>query len=151
MLILDKIMIRNVLIVCVGNICRSPVAEGLLRARLSPVVYVSSAGLGALIDHPASPISQEFMRGHGFDISSHRARQISSEIVFASDLILTMTMDQEQDIVRAFSAAKGRVHRLGKWGGFDVPDPFQRPQIIYEQAFSLIEQGVDEWCKKLWN
>jgi protein-tyrosine phosphatase len=147
-------VIDHILIVCVGNICRSPVAEGLFKARLAnivPAVSISSAGLGALVDRPASAISQELMRANGLDISAHRARQISSAIVFKAELILTMTTDQEQEIARLFPATKGRIHRLGKWGGFDVPDPFQRPKVIYEQAFALMEQGVDEWCKKLWN
>ncbi len=146
-------MIQSVLMVCIGNICRSPMAEALLIDRFNKnalMVSVHSAGIGALVSHEASHLSQELMTELGFDITAHRARQMTSEIAFGSELILTMTLDQQQQIEQQFPSTKGRVHRLGKWGGFDVPDPFQRPRVIYEQALALIEQGVDEWYRTLW-
>jgi protein-tyrosine phosphatase len=113
-------------------------------------VSVSSAGLGALVDKPADPLAQELMTQRGIDISTHRARQISSEIIFSSELILTMTSDQQEQVEFQYAGTRGRVHRLGKWDSYDVPDPYQRPRQIFEQALVLIEQGVDEWYRKLW-
>jgi len=147
-------MIQNILVVCIGNICRSPIGEALLALKLKethPAVVVSSAGTGALVGHPADPTSQLLMKARNIDISSHRARQTTSEILFASDLILTMTADQQNQIQQQYPSTCGRVHRLGKWGGFDVPDPFRRPDVIFEQALVMIDQGVDEWFGKLWN
>ena len=144
-------MIGNILIVCIGNICRSPIAQALFAERLANrSVVVHSAGLGALVNAPADPISQELLLAHNIDISSHRARQITSEIAYASDLILTMSTEQQQQVESKFPSLRGRVHRIGKWGEFDVPDPFKRPKEIFEQAFHLIEQGVDEWYRTLW-
>ena len=114
-------------------------------------VLVHSAGLGALVNYPADPISQELMLSRGIDISQHRARQLTQEMAFASDLILTMSTEQQQQVEHQYPSLRGRVHRIGKWGGFDVPDPFKRPKEIFEQAFYLIEQGVDEWHRILWN
>ena len=70
-------MIRHVLVVCVGNICRSPMAEALLRRELrgQEGFTVDSAGLGALVGHPASEYSVELMAEIGEDISGHRARE----------------------------------------------------------------------------
>ena len=147
-------MIQNVLIICVGNICRSPMGEALLASKLQrshPDAVVHSAGLGALVGIPADPVAYTFMKARNIDISAHRARQTSSEILFASDLILTMTTDQQQQLEQQYPGTRGRVHRLGKWGSYDVPDPFQRPEAIFEQALMLIDQGVDEWYRKLWN
>ena len=147
-------MLQQVLVLCVGNICRSPIAEALFASRFkqsSHDVKVASAGLGALVDHPADKIAQELMIERGLDISEHRARQISSDIIFASDLILTMSSDQQKQVETIYPSTCGRVHRLGKWGRYDVPDPFQRPKLVFEQVLTLIEEGVDEWYRKLWN
>ena len=146
-------MISSILVICIGNICRSPIGEAMFKNRLAhiiPTVDVSSAGLGAMVGHNADPISQELMLAKGIDISEHKARQITSEIAFASDLILTMSTEQQQQVESKFPSLRGRVHRIGKWGEFDVPDPFKRPKEIFEQAFYLIEQGVDEWYRTLW-
>lgn len=145
-------MIENILVVCTGNICRSPICEIILRSRflnMSPQVTIHSAGLRALVDYPADPMAQELMKERGFDLSLHRARQLVAEIAFSADLILVMNREQQQQTEQQYPGTKGRVHRVGKWGRFDVPDPFLRPKIIFEQAFLLIEQGVNEWCQKL--
>ena len=147
-------MIQSVLVVCIGNICRSPIGEALLASLLRekhPNIVVSSAGLAAMSGHPADPISVKLLHAKHMDISHHRARQATSEIIFDSDLILTTTLDQKEQIEKQYPGARGRVHRLGHWGGFDIPDPYKRPEAIFEQAFLMIEQGVDEWYRTLWN
>jgi protein-tyrosine phosphatase len=144
-------MDNKILIVCIGNICRSPIAERLFIEKFrenGKTPQISSAGLGALVDNPADAISQELMLTRGFDISKHKARQLTPELVFASDIIITMTTDQTKEVEKLYPGAKGRVYRIGHWGGFDVVDPYKRPKAIFEQAFALIEQGVDEWYKR---
>ncbi|TAL66421.1 MAG: low molecular weight phosphotyrosine protein phosphatase [Legionella sp.] len=146
-------MIEKLLIICVGNICRSPMAEALFAEKLkqtSPDVSVSSAGLGALVNHSADPFAQDLMRARGLDISFHRARQATQEIYFNADLILTMSTGQQEEIESKFPSARGRVQRLGKWGEYDIVDPYKRPKAIFEQALQLIDQGVNDWYKKLW-
>ena len=86
-------MIQSLLTVCIGNICRSPIAEGLFRHYAEENgldMQVSSAGLGALVNHPADPFSVELMDEIGIDITQHRARQITPQIVAESELIITM-------------------------------------------------------------
>lgn len=144
-------MNNKILIVCIGNICRSPIAERLFIEKFranGKTSQISSAGLGALVDHPADAISQELMLNRGFDISKHRARQLTQELVFDSDIIMTMTTDQTKEVEKIFPGVKGRVYRIGHWDSFDVVDPYKRPKVIFEQAFALIEQGVDEWFKR---
>lgn len=147
-------MISNVLVLCVGNICRSPMGEILFSDKLARIgisVQVSSAGLGALVEYPADPLVQAIMLERGLDISQHRARQVTNQMLFDSDIIFTMSTGQQEQIEGSLPSIRGRVHRLGKWGGYDIPDPFQRPREAFEQALLLIEQGVEDWCGKLWN
>ncbi len=127
-------------------------AEALLRKELAADgdgYEVRSAGLGALVGHPADEIAQELMRRMGIDISDHRARQLDSELVHWADLILVMETSQKKALEADEPSARGRVYRLGEWGDFDVPDPYRRPEEAFQQALTLISQGVSEWIPKL--
>lgn len=146
-------MMQSILVLCVGNICRSPVGEVLFADRFAQQslnVSVQSAGLAALIDSPAHPIMQELMQVRGLNLSQHSARQLDQAFVYDAELILTMSKDQTKQVESQFPNARGRVYRLGEWGGYDIPDPFQRPRVIFDQSVALIEQGVDDWYKKFW-
>ena len=131
-------MIKHVLIVCIGNICRSPIAEALFAPRVQKAsldTVICSAGLAALVDKPADPVGQALMLARGLDISGHRARQISLDMLFGSDLILTMTTDQQKQVELNYPSTCGREHRIGKWGCFDVPDPFQRQSLFLSKLW----------------
>ena len=143
-------MFKNVLFVCTGNICRSPMAEFILKSRLNDdSIQVHSAGTHALISHPADRIVVELMKTKGIDVSSHRARQFSIELAHDSDLILTMTADQQKYIEKYYPSSCGKVHRVGKWNEFDVMDPYKRPLIVFEQVYALLMQGIDDWYRML--
>jgi protein-tyrosine phosphatase len=120
-------------------------------AKVAPEVSVSSAGIAALVNLPADNMAQELMHERGHDLSRHRARQATSQILLEADLILTMETRHQQKIEDMLPSVRGRVHRLGKWSGFDITDPYQRPRFAFEQALALIEQGVQDWQRKLWN
>lgn len=147
-------MINHVLMICTGNICRSPMAQALLVRRLSSrnlATKVESAGLHALVGHPADPLALDLMRERGLDLSKHRARQVSKDLLRASDLILTMEADQQRETESIDSTLRGRVHRLGKVGRFDVPDPYVRGRAAFEQALALIERGLNELEPVFWS
>jgi len=84
----------SILMVCTGNICRSPMAEGLLRQRLpddlKPLVDVRSAGTHGLHGNHAEPLAVKAAAAHGADISGHRARILDAPMVRSTDLILAM-------------------------------------------------------------
>jgi protein-tyrosine phosphatase len=145
-------MLDRVLMICPGNICRSPMAEGLLRERFARRGRgtVASAGLFALVGRPAEPHAVEALARRGIDISGHRARQLTPELLADFDVVLVMETAQQQHLERLSPATRGRVHRIGRTGGYDVADPFRRPAEAYERALDLIERGLDDLEPVLW-
>ena len=143
-------MFKNVMMVCVGNICRSPIAEVLLQDQ-QPQLNVFSSGIGALVGKPADPKSIELMSDKGIDLTKHRAQQISSVLVSASDLILTMEKGHIDAIQAKFPEARGKVHLIGKWNdNQEIPDPYKKDKTAFISAAALIENGIEAWQKKLW-
>ena len=144
-------MIRHVLVVCVGNICRSPMAEALLRKGLGPdaEITVSSAGIGALVGFPAAEHAVELMHEGGLDIFDHRARQLNADLIAAADLILVMESRHKRAIDAIDSTARGKVQRLCEWRDQDIDDPYQQSREAFEGALALIRQGVNDWLTRL--
>ena len=146
-------LFKNILIVCIGNICRSPMAEGLLKQALTASgkddCMVSSAGLGALIGHPPDAKACQLMMEKDIDISSHRARQLNRDMIRKADIILVMETSHKSAIEEIEPCAKGKVFRLGNWGNYDIPDPYQKNLSAFVISFNLIERGISEWLKKL--
>ena len=143
-------MFKSILVVCIGNICRSPMAEALLRSRAPEGVVLSSAGIGALVGKPADPNALKLMEERGIDISEHRGRQLTPQIIQDADLILVMEKGH-QDAVHSISpTARGKVHIICKWDDIDVPDPYRKSPEYFEHILEMIEKGVDQWSSKLW-
>ena len=144
-------MIRHILVVCVGNICRSPMAEALLQRELrgQDGFTVESAGLGALVGHPASEHSVALMDELDLDISGHRARQIHPDMVSAADLVLVMEGGHRRAIDDADPTARGKVYRLGEWQDRDIKDPYRKERDAYEAALRDIQAGVASWVEKI--
>ena len=141
-------MIRRVLVVCIGNICRSPMAEGLIRQAV-PEVQISSAGMSALVGHGADPIAVQIMAGIGVDISAHRARMLTEAITRDADLILVMDEQQKQQLASQYPYARGKVFKLGEAARQDIPDPYRQDTEVFRTVFSMIENGVTEWVKRI--
>lgn len=145
-------MFESVLFVCVGNICRSPMAEGLLRSRLggSRALHVESAGLAALEGREADPTAVALLRERGIDISGHRARQLTPELLARFQLVLVMEDSHRRKIESLAPAARGRVHRVGKFGEYDIADPYQKPRHAFETALAMIDRGLDDFTGAFW-
>jgi protein-tyrosine phosphatase len=148
-------MFNSILMVCVGNICRSPMAEALLIDRLSggkhANIKIASAGVGALVEHEADATAKELMTEKNIDVSMHRARQLNTELICEYDLILVMEKGHINAVHNIAPSSKGKVHLLGKWSDFEISDPYMQPRREFEVALELIERGVDEWAEKIFS
>ena len=142
---------QNVLVVCVGNICRSPVAEAMLKARL-PDISVASAGLAAAVGRPADPVAQEIATAHGLDLSAHRAQQISRWMCANAELILVMERRHQDELEQRYPTARGKIRCLGDQGAgqtLEVSDPYKRPRWAFEAAHDAIASGVETWARRI--
>lgn len=142
---------RTILVVCVGNICRSPLAEHLLRAQL-PDMTIWSAGLAAPVGKPPDPLAQEIAAEHGLDLSGHQARQLSGWMCRQADLILVMEVSHKHQLEYLYPSAHGKIRCLGELGDdrlIEVTDPYRLPRPAFENAYSAIERGVSYWTRQI--
>lgn len=140
--------IQSVMLVCTGNICRSPLAEGLLRQHL-PQLRVYSSGLAAMVGQPATAPTLEVAQSMGVDIGAHRAQQINAFLVQSAQLILTAELRQKQEIERLYPLSRGRVFRICEAGREDIPDPYLGDDACYQASAILTAQGIQDWAQKI--
>jgi protein-tyrosine phosphatase len=141
-------MIETILMVCAGNICRSPMAEGILKGML-PDRTVTSAGMSAVIGHAADPHAIELMRIRGIDISAHRGQQLARWHCLGADMILTMERGQKAMIEQWLPLVRGRVFRVGEFFDVDIADPYRQGRRGFERALESIEVGLGAWASKM--
>lgn len=144
-------MFKNILVLCYGNICRSPAAEHSLRAKLDESFHIDSAGIGALVGRSADATVQQIMKEkHQIDVSAHIAKQVTREMLSQFDLVLVMEQAHIESVTQIAPEARGKTKLLGSWiGNKEVPDPFKKAQEMYELADEIIEQAVSSWLKFL--
>ncbi len=138
----------RILVVCIGNVCRSPMAECVLRERLrGRSVAVESAGLAALVGQPIDPLAASVLAERGMSADSHVARQVDASMVRAADLVLVMEKKQVLAMHALTEEAFGKTFPLGKpVGALDIPDPFRRRRGEFEHVYRMIEVAVQGWC-----
>lgn len=144
-------MFEHILIVCIGNICRSPVAEVLLQQGLAGSgKKISSAGIAAMVGDGADPSSIELMAAKGIDLKNHVARQLDRSMLGQAELILVMEQSHIEAITKMAPEARGKTMLLGKWNNnTEIPDPYKKSTEAFAYSVKLIEQGVASWLKYL--
>ncbi len=143
----------NILIVCTANICRSPVAEALLKDRLHDRGYddwtVASAGTWATIKRGASHNSQVVAAQYGFDISNHMARMVERSILSEADLVLCMEEGHVEALKIEFPDEAHKIYPITAMAGpaYSVEDPFGSSLLDYQrmaaELASIIDRGLD--------
>ncbi|ORE87260.1 Low molecular weight protein-tyrosine-phosphatase wzb [Oceanococcus atlanticus] len=144
-------MFSSLLVVCTGNICRSPMGEFLLRDRWRKSgARVASAGVGAMLGWPADDDAIAVMDDYGIDMRAHQAQQIKPELLKAYDLVLVMEKHHEDWINQRFPTTRGRVHLMSKWQARDgVPDPYRRGRAAFEACYAQLDECVDQWLQRI--
>ncbi|UTV26977.1 arsenate reductase/protein-tyrosine-phosphatase family protein [Photobacterium atrarenae] len=142
-------MFNKILVVCVGNICRSPSGEYLLK-QLLPAKEIASAGVGALVGKPADKMASEVAVERGISLEGHVAQQLTSDLCQQYDLILVMEKGHLEAVTRIAPEARGKTMLFGQWiGQKDIPDPYRQSREAFEFAYGLIEEAAEAWAKKL--
>ena len=145
----------TVLHVCMGNICRSPMAERLLRGRAAEIVgdrvddllHSHSVGTGGWhVGEPMQPPAARQLRRLGMDPEGHAARRLALEHIEASDLILTATVDQWEFVTSLAPDAASRVFVLGQFGRLlgqtelvDLPPVAHTPEAVHARGVALVD------------
>lgn len=146
----------KILMVCLGNICRSPLAEGLLQSKLPKRFIVDSAGTGNWhVGSPPDNRSIEIAKVNNLDISSQRGRQFSKSDFDTYDYIYAMDNQNYQDILAlapsesARSKVKLILNELFPTENMDVPDPYFGMHNGFEQVYEMLDNTCDVIAQKL--
>lgn len=139
---------HSVLFVCTGNICRSPMAVGLLRDKVKANQSdwrVESAGTWAMDGSPAALNSRLVMEARGVDLSSHRSRPVTRDLLAEFNLVLTMERGHKEALQFEFPQSAGRIFTLGEMvgGDFDIHDPIGSPLVDFQDAVEELAQLID--------
>ncbi|BAF61007.1 protein-tyrosine-phosphatase [Pelotomaculum thermopropionicum SI] len=149
----------KILFVCTGNTCRSSMAEAIARKVLEDRpekngnIEVSSAGVAAWPGDRATREAVEALAEMGVDLGGHRAARLTPEAAREADLILTMTGEHRDYVVKLVPEASGKVFTLAEYAGSggDVPDPFGQPLEAYRNCARVLESLIEKVLDKLGN
>lgn len=148
----------RIAMVCLGNICRSPVAAAVLRTRLAEAdlhehVEVLSSGTGDWhVGHPMDARAAETLAAGGYD-TTHRAQQITADWLAECDLLLVMDEANHRDVLALGTTEEGRVRKFRDFDpvepGADVPDPYYGGPEGFTRVLEMVERTCDELVARL--
>jgi RpiB/LacA/LacB family sugar-phosphate isomerase len=141
---------KTILFLCTGNVCRSPMAEGLFRHAVKGRgdFRVLSAGLGALDGQPPTHHSVQAMKEIGIDIASQRSRALTAELVRSADYIFGMTHSHVDTVALLYPQMAEKTFLLREFDETlepyekDISDPIGSPYQVYAECRDQIEQGI---------
>ncbi|MEW7314347.1 low molecular weight protein-tyrosine-phosphatase Wzb [Buttiauxella gaviniae] len=142
-------MFNKILVVCVGNICRSPTAERLLKS-YHPALTVTSAGLGALVGKAADEAAMRVAQQHNLSLEGHCAKQVSGKMCREYDLILAMEKRHISALCEMAPEMRGKVMLFGHWDAErEIPDPYRKSHDAFEAVYSLLDLSAQKWAHAL--
>jgi len=150
-------MKTKILMVCLGNICRSPLAEGILKSKLNPTDYfVDSCGTSSYhIGNTPDPRSIEIAKKYNIDISNQRASQFNKSHFKNFDYIYAMDNSNYQNIIQHASSETDKnkvkliLNELHSNKNLDVPDPYYGGDQGFEDVFQMLDKACDQIVDKL--
>ena len=142
-------MFYSILVICTGNICRSPIAERLLRQQL-PNKRITSAGIFGLEGRPADAHAKDIAWRHGVSLEDHIARKVTPSLLQQSDLILVMEPMHLRFIASIVPDTRGKSLLFGQWlENKIIPDPYRKSSEAFEYTFCQLEKASNEWARYL--
>jgi protein arginine phosphatase len=142
----------NILFVCTGNTCRSPMAEALLRDRNIPGVQIKSAGTYASQGTGASTNTKKVLDENGI-LHNHKSSFLTEDIVEWADIILTMTYGHKTTVISIFPRAQSKTYTLKEFanidGATDIADPFGGGVEVYRETYEEINEAMDLIAERL--
>jgi protein-tyrosine phosphatase len=146
-----RLPIHRVLVICYGNICRSPFAGELLALR-GPGLEVRSAGLEAREGKSADEAAMRIAEKRGVELVSHGAHRMCGDDVSWADLIIAMEGYQIAEVCRRWPLAADKTHLLGDFfseAPFLIADPYGFDDSIFDAVFNRITAGIDELIPRI--
>ncbi|WP_413729800.1 protein tyrosine phosphatase [Sodalis sp. RH22] len=142
-------MFDKILVVCVGNICRSPIGERLLKKYI-PDKAINSAGIHALVDHEADAMASMIAKKYGLSLEGHKARQISVQMCREHDLILVMEKKHIDALLKLAPDAQGKIMLFGHWNAREeIADPYRKNAEIFDIVYRSLDHAAQDWVEKI--
>ena len=135
--------------VCVGNICRSPTGEALLK-QLVPECEVRSAGVQAVVGKSADDQAKSIAGKYGVGMENHIARQLDAAMCHEADLILVMETSHIRAVDKICPTARGKIMLFGQWlPNKEIADPYRKSDEMFELVYQQTETAAQKWAEKL--
>ncbi|KEY57835.1 protein-tyrosine-phosphatase [Serratia sp. DD3] len=142
-------MFSSILVVCIGNICRSPTGERLLQRAL-PDKKIDSAGLSALVGKPADASAIEVANQHGLSLIGHQGKQLTAAMCRQYDLILVMEKKHIEAVCRLAPEVRGKTMLFGHWlAQSEISDPYRKSREAFEFVYHLLNDSAQKWVQAL--
>lgn len=148
----------SIVFVCTANRFRSPIAETyfaseLVKRKDEHHLTISSAGTWTVDGLPATPEAQKAALNHGLNLSLHKSRAITKNILYQADLVLVMEQNHKEAITQEFSSSGKKIYLLSEAADgniYNIPDPYgtdERPDVVAKEIIEIINRGYQQIIK----
>lgn len=145
---------ERILVVCLGNICRSPFAAAVLRSKLGDRAEVREGGYLPKMNRPVPEVALTVQKQLGYDLSRHRSRHFTDDDLAWADLILCFDQENDRYLREKLGEATEKVWPLGAVLSETSPwiaDPYDRPADVYRETYRFIIRCCEELLEQIKN